>query len=87
MARVKINWNKVKKDYFGDYLATLKDVAKKHNVSYSWIRKVSMNENWPEQKKKAQKRAFEKAMKKVEKIMVKEIVSHAKPSLGKRAVF
>lgn len=86
MAKTKINWNKVKEDYFQDYFTTLEDVAKKHNISYSWIRKKSMKEKWLKQKEKVQKRAFKKAMKKVQKLMVEKIVNHAKASLEKRAI-
>lgn len=80
MARVIIDWNKVKEDYFQDYFTTLEDVAKKHNISYSWIRKKSMKEKWPKQKKKTRKRAFDKAMKKVEKLIVEKIVSNVNHS-------
>ncbi len=83
MARATINWTKVKKDFFLDRLVTLEDIAKKHNISYSWIRKKSMKEKWLKQKKKVRKRAFDKAMKKVEKLTAEKIKSHTKPLLGK----
>jgi len=81
MARVKINWDKVKEDYFEDYFTTLEDIAKNHNISYSWIRKKSMKERWFKQKKKIRKRAFDKSMKRIEKVIVRKNVSNFKQSL------
>lgn len=81
MARKKINWSKVKGDFLLDYMATLEDIAKKHKISYSWIRKKSMKERWFDQKRKLEKEAGKKSSTRIMKMKVKRIVNYCNSTL------
>lgn len=50
MASQKYNWMAIKKDYYDDKYPTLVELAKAHNMSYSYLKKkaAKWNKNTPE---------------------------------------
>jgi len=70
------NPNKV--PYMGNSTMSLKDVAKKHKLSYSYLQQVSAREKWGDQKKEIIRKATEGALEEVEGSLKNLIVRHAK---------
>lgn len=78
MAKKKINWVQAKADYIADSTIGLKDIAKKHGISYSKITKTSSAEGWVKQKEESQKNIEIKAIEEIEDNAKDLIVRHAK---------
>jgi hypothetical protein len=78
MANKKINWTQAKTDYIADPKLGLRDIAKKHGISYSKITKVSSEEGWVKQRNESQSNIEKKAIEEVEGTVKDLIVRHAK---------
>jgi uncharacterized protein YjcR len=68
------NWNKIKAEYLQGK-GTLKELAKKHGVSFSTIQKVSSEENWKKLKKKSEDLTDEQMLERVVKKKSEDLVS------------
>lgn len=51
MAKRKIDYNRIKKEFLSDQTTSLKDMAVKHGISYGYLRKISMRQGWVAEKK------------------------------------
>ncbi len=74
----KINWEQAKADYIGTRETSLKMIAEKFKVSYSYLRKISQREGWVKEKEERWKEAGEDALDKIQDSMAELIVRHAK---------
>lgn len=87
MKKIRIDWFKAKEDFLMNWNMTLKEVARKYNLSYSKIRNVSAKRGWYEDKKQFQKLLSETLMKEVEFKVTDDLlerIRQIKPSLGEK---
>lgn len=79
MSRPKtIDWEKAKSDYISNRGKSLKKVAEKYKISYTYIREVAQKEGWKKEKDKRWEEAGEKALDKIQDSMSEMIIRHAK---------
>lgn len=78
MAKQKIDWNRVKKDFLFNKNASLKDVATKYDISYGYIRKISMNKGWVADKRQFWKQADGIIMKEIERLITEKVKENCK---------
>lgn len=74
MSKQKIDWHRAKKEFLHNKNMSLKDVANKYGISYSYIRKIAMKQGWWAEKKEFWKevtKMFNKEMQRIIKRKVK----------------
>ena len=74
----KINWEVIKTEYISNKGASLKLMAQRFKISYSYIKRVSSRENWIQEKENRWEESERKAIEKVGSSITDLIVRHAK---------
>jgi len=74
----KINWEKARSEYISNRSLSLKKLAAKYGISYSYFQNVSSKEGWVKDKTERWQRSEKKALEEVEGSLKDLIIRHAK---------
>lgn len=78
MSRTKIDWLKAEQDYLNNNRLSLMDISQKYGVSYSRVKKVSMDKGWYQKRQRIIEKGKEQIEEEAEKSLAEQIKQHRK---------
>lgn len=78
MKKTKIDWLKAEQDYISDTRSSLNDIAQRYGISYSWLKKVSMEKGWNQKKQRLIEKGKNEIENNAEKSIEEQIKQHRK---------
>lgn len=78
MSKTKIDWLKTEQEYLSDSKMSLADMARKCGISYSRLKKVSMERGWHEKKQELIEKGKQRVESEAEDTITKQIKQHRK---------
>lgn len=76
MSKTRIDWLKTEQEYLSDSKTSLADMAKKYGISYSRLKKLSMQKGWHKKKQELIERGRQEVESKAEDTITEQIKQH-----------